>query len=155
MWLSSTAQSALRAVLHVASLGEGALVRADEVAEAVGSPRNYLSKTLHLLARAGVLVSRRGPHGGFALAVPAAELRLDRVIAPFVPAHDRRCLLGREGCGITSQCMVHARWSRVAVEVEQFLATTTVADLIGAAPSPVHPPPSISLEDVAHARATR
>ena len=155
MWLSSTAQTALRAVLHVASGGHGAPVRAGEIADAVGAPRNYLSKTLHVLTRAGVLVSKRGPNGGFALAVPATEVSLERAIAPFAPADDRRWLLGRRGCGTTSHCMVHAHWSKVATEVERFLATTTVADLITTDISPDQLLPTFIAEDLSHARAAR
>ena len=155
MWLSSTAQTALRALIHIASCGDATPVQAEQIARAIGAPRNYLSKTLHVLARAGVLESKRGPQGGFALAVPAAELRLDRIIAPFAPSHDRRCLLGRDGCGTTSRCVVHARWSAVAAEVERFLATTTVADLLAESPQHAASLPSVLLEDLTHARASR
>jgi len=155
MWLSSTAQSALRAVLHLAASGELAPLHAGEIASAVGAPRNYLSKILHQLARAGVLTSRRGPGGGFALAGPAAALTLERVTAPFAPSDDRRCLLGRVGCGHVAPCPAHEVWSAVAGEVERFLATTTVADLLNKPlPHASLSPPRI-LEDLAHARATR
>lgn len=155
MWLSSTAQTALRALIHIASCGDATPVQADQIARAIGAPRNYLSKTLHVLVRAGILDSKRGPQGGFALAVPAVELRLDRIIAPFAPTNDRRCLLGREGCGTTSRCVVHARWSVVAAEVERFLATTTVADLLGEPSPQAESPPTALLEDLVHARSSR
>lgn len=155
MWLSSTAQTALRALIHIASRGDATPVGAEQIARAIDAPRNYLSKTLHVLARAGVLESRRGRQGGFALAVPAAELRLDRIIAPFAPAHDRRCLLGGEGCGTTSRCVVHERWSVVAAEVERFLATTTVADLLQDRSPQAAPPPLVFLEEIDHAQSSR
>jgi len=155
MWLSSTAQTALRAVIHLASAGASGPIRAGEIAGAIGAPQNYLSKTLHALARAGVLASRRGPEGGFALAVPAEALPLDRVIAPFASVGGRRCLMGRAGCGTTSHCMAHERWSKVAAEVERFLATTTVADLLGHSAIPRLPPAHLSIEESTHARASR
>ncbi len=155
MWLSSTAQTALRAVIHLASAKNSAPIRAGEVARAIGAPQNYLSKTLHALARAGVLTSRRGPEGGFVLAVPADALRLDRVIAPFAAVGDRRCLMGRAGCGTTSHCMAHDRWSKVAAEVERFLATTTIADLLVNPVTPGSPPAHLTLEESTHARASR
>lgn len=38
------------------------------IAEAIGLPRNHLSKTLDALRRSGVLTASRGPGGGFGLA---------------------------------------------------------------------------------------
>ena len=63
--LSRTAEYALRAVLFLADRGEPTNV--DLIAERLGVPRNYLSKTLHRLAREGVLTSTRGQGGGFRL----------------------------------------------------------------------------------------
>lgn len=128
MWLSSTAQQAIHAVLCVAR-GGGEALRADGIAEATGLPRNYLSKTLHALTRAGVLTSERGPRGGFRLAHAPERLSLALVIAPFSrPA--RRCLLGRPTCGDRDPCPAHARWSEVAGTIEDYLRTTTIANLI-------------------------
>src|SRR5512141_2257051 len=93
MWLSSTAQQALHAVLCIAQADGDAPVRVDDIARVMGCPRNYLSKTLHLLTRAGVLRSERGPKGGFRLASPPDRITLARVVAPFEPVGERRCLV--------------------------------------------------------------
>ncbi len=71
--LSQTAEYALRTVLYLAARQGDGLFRVSEIAEELGIPQNYLSKTLHILARAGVLHSSRGKHGGFRLAKPANE----------------------------------------------------------------------------------
>ncbi|HET9065579.1 MAG TPA: Rrf2 family transcriptional regulator [Gemmatimonadales bacterium] len=157
MWLNTTAQTALRAVLYIAEQGAAAPIRVDDIAKAVGGPRNYLSKTLHVLAREGVLRSSRGPGGGFQLVEPPAALTLARVIGPFEPADDRRCLVGRPHCGDANPCQAHRRWSSVAHQVESFFGDTTIADLFVA---PVqltrarHPAPSTRKEPP-HARSTR
>lgn len=130
MWLNSTAQNALRAVLHIAEHAGGGVVRVGDIAATLGCPRNYLSKTLHALARAGVLRSTRGRHGGFQLAEPPERVPLARVVGPFEPANDRRCLLGRTSCGGTHPCAAHRQWSDVASAVETFFGQTTVAGLL-------------------------
>jgi Rrf2 family protein len=129
MWLSSTAQNALRAVLYLAERGNEVPVRVDDIALALRTPRNYLSKTLHALSRAGVLQSTRGPKGGFQLSRVPDQLWLSDVIAPFQPVGERRCLMGREACGDADPCRAHHRWSQVAAGVEAFFAQTSVADL--------------------------
>jgi Rrf2 family protein len=129
--LSQTAEYALRTVLLIAERGVAGPVGVDQIAQELGVPRNYLSKTLHQLARAGVLSSTRGPGGGFRLAVPAARLRLVRVIEPFDDiGAGRRCLLGRPVCSDRTACRVHGRWKATGEAVAAFFQDTTVAELL-------------------------
>lgn len=129
MWLSSTAQQAIQAVLCIADCATDGPVRVDEIAAVVGCPRNYLSKTLHQLTRAGILRSERGPRGGFRLAVPAPRLTLARVVAPFEPQAERSCLIGRPTCSDANPCGAHQQWRTLARSVDEFFTTTTIADL--------------------------
>lgn len=129
--LSQTAEYALRAVLYLAEQADGEPVSVDTVSDALSLPRNYLSKTLHALAKAGVLASTRGPGGGFQLAVPAERLSLFEIVTPFDELDSRRrCLLGRRQCSDDAPCPAHERWKAVAEEVATFFRETTVADLI-------------------------
>lgn len=130
MWLNTTAQNALRAVLYVAEHGTVEPVRVDDIAGALKIPRNYLSKTMHALTRAGVLRSVRGRNGGFLLDGPPHRVVLSDVVGPFQPAGERRCLLGRSTCGDARPCLAHDRWSSVASDIETFFGRTTVADLL-------------------------
>ncbi len=128
--LSATAAYALRAMIHLAAHeGEGP-VRVDDVAEALGVPRNYLSKVLHALVKDGTLRSLRGPHGGFELAVPASSLTLLDVVRPFEEMEARRmCLLGG-ACDERNPCAVHGRWSGVAADVATFFRETGLDEVV-------------------------
>lgn len=129
--LSQTAEYALRAVLYLAASATDHPVRVGEMAQALRIPRNYLSKILHLLARAGVLVSARGKLGGFQLAVAPDHLAIMQVVAPFDRFDERRrCLLGRPQCSDGTACAAHTRWKDVAQRVTAFFRETTVADLL-------------------------
>jgi len=128
--LSQTAEYALRAMLFIAEHGNSRAVRADEIATALRIPSSYLSKTLQTLARAGVLTSERGRHGGFRLAVPADHLKLDRVVAPFEEDPARRhCLLGGRTCSDNTACAAHHAWKATAEHIAVFFRTTTLAAL--------------------------
>jgi len=81
--LSHTAEYALRTVLYIAEHGDAGPVRVHQIAAALRIPRNYLSKTLHRLAQAGILTSSRGKGGGFKLAMPAERLHLIGVVGLF------------------------------------------------------------------------
>jgi Rrf2 family protein len=127
--LTRTAEYALRAVLFLADRGEPASV--ELIAERLGVPRNYLSKTLHRLARDGVLTSTRGQRGGFRLAVPPARLPLLRVVEPFDSiTGERRCLLGRAQCSDANPCPAHHEWKAVSERVAEFFRDRTVGDLL-------------------------
>ena len=131
--LSSTSDYALRAVLVLAR-ETGRPMRADEIADSTGAPRNYLAKTLNALAKAGVLTSSRGPQGGFSLAVAPESLTIARVIDCFETRKPQtRCLLGGGPCDPSQPCAAHNLWSSITRTRREPLATTTVADLIGPA----------------------
>lgn len=131
MPLSSTTQYALRAVLYVAEHGSNDPVPVDVIAADLRVPRNYLSKTLHALAQAGVLTSGRGPRGGFRLARPPRELTLGDVAAPFDELGERKCILGRATCGWKNPCSAHPRWEAISRAQQDFFRHTTIADLLG------------------------
>ena len=132
MILSRTAEYALRAVLHLANGGEDAQMRVDDIARALSVPRNYLSKILHELGRAGVLTSSRGPRGGFRLAKSADELSLADVVGRFDPLNSEpACLLGREGgCSEEDPCAAHASWREISGQLVTFFRETTLAELL-------------------------
>lgn len=137
--LSLTSEYALRAVLYLADHGGGESLRVEPMANALGLPRNYLSKTLNQLAKRGVLASQRGPTGGFRLAVPAAALTLAQIVETFDPKPIRPgCLLGQPHCSDLAPCPAHERWSGIAESVASFFRDTTVKDLLDdRAPEPV------------------
>jgi Rrf2 family protein len=138
--LSQTSQYALRTVLHLARLPQGERGAAVDLARTIGIPGNYLSKTLHQLARAGVVTSARGKHGGFVLARPAARITLAEVVAPFQEVGERACLLGRPTCSDARPCPAHLHWKRVAEQVAGFFSRTTIADLLAIPPDDLLPP---------------
>lgn len=129
--LSSTSDYALRAALLLARHQGGRPLRADEIAEATGAPRNYMAKTLNALAKAGIVTSSRGPLGGFALGCPPEALTIARVIDCFVEARPQRlCLLGNGPCDARHPCSAHGRWTAIKDARRALFADTTVADLI-------------------------
>jgi len=130
--LSATAEYALRAVLVLAR--EGRRLSADEIARATGAPANYLSKTLNVLAKAGIVTSARGPAGGFGLALQPDELTIARIADAFAePSRPSVCLLGSRPCNPEAPCAAHHRWSAIAHLMHDTLANTSLADLLSAA----------------------
>jgi Rrf2 family protein len=129
--LTRTADYALRAILVLARRGIGRPLAADAIAEITGTPRNYTSKTLHTLARAGLLTSTRGPSGGFALALAPDAISVAEIASVFAEVRSApRCLLGSRACNPAQPCTAHHHWMRLTNDAFAPLARTTVADLL-------------------------
>lgn len=128
--LSQTAEYALRAAIGLARRAGSGPVPVDELARELDLPRNYLSKILHSLARAGIVASVRGPGGGYRLVKPPSATTLLSVVETFDDLSPRRkCILGREVCSDAAACPVHRRWRTAAEEIAGFFRHTTLADV--------------------------
>jgi Rrf2 family protein len=131
--LSRTVEHAVRAVIVLARHYGERPVSADEIASILGAPRNYLSKTLNMLTRRGILTSARGPGGGYALAVAPSELSVADIADVFADTRPEaaRCLLADKPCDPTHPCTAHKRWIDITVSAREPLLRTAIAELCG------------------------
>ncbi len=128
--LTRTSDYAIRAVVHLAAQPEVALTSRSQIASAQGIPEAYLHKLLPALVRAGLLATRRGPHGGFRLARPAREVSLLAVIeAVDGPLALNVCVSGGAGCERAEHCPVHPVWRVAHRQLVALLAETTIGQL--------------------------
>lgn len=133
--LSQTGEHALRAMLFLARHEERGFTPASEIAEALGAPPNYLSKTLRLLVRRGLLLSVRGAQGGFRLRRPAHLISTAEVVeAVDEGSPAATCLIGDGPCNPEHPCQAHARWASLRDLVLKPLMDTSIADLLSGPP---------------------
>ena len=78
MRLSLFSDYSLRVLMYAALKEEP--FRIDEVTRAYGISRHHVAKVVQRLGRLGYLETRRGRNGGMALARPAEEIRLGRLV---------------------------------------------------------------------------
>lgn len=127
--LSQTTGYAVRALRCLQEPG-GPPVLVEEVAEYTGIPRSYLSKLVHKLAKRGLVVARRGHHGGVVLAKPSAEITLEELSEVIDGvAWRNRCLLGLLGCTDETPCVLHDFWQQTLEQILGRLRSVTLADL--------------------------
>jgi Rrf2 family iron-sulfur cluster assembly transcriptional regulator len=125
--LSQTTGYAIRALCCL-ERSDGRLVRARQIADCTGIPKPYLSKTLHILGRSGLIRTKRGYQGGFVLAHPARRIRLlDIVEAVEGEAWQPRCLLGMADCSDQRNCPTHEFWKVERERIRAELARLTLA----------------------------
>lgn len=145
--LSQTVEYALRAVVYLADQAPHPRTT-EQIATRTRVPTAYLSKVLQSLARARVVSSQRGLHGGFLLARPADKLTILEIVNAVDPIQRiHQCPLGISTHG-SVLCPLHRRLDNAVASVEQAFANTTVAEIL-AEPSPSVPlceiPPAQSL----------
>ncbi len=130
MYLSRTAEYALRTAACLTRLGGENRVRARDLAPLARIPQPYLSKILRRLTAAGLLTSQKGHHGGFALAREPGEIRFVDVLraVDFEPAADH-CLFGWENCDENNPCPLHPEWADLKAQIEEWASTRTLADV--------------------------
>ena len=128
--LSQTTGYAVRALRCLQEPG-GLPVLVEEVAEYTGIPRSYLSKLIHKLAKKGLVVARRGHHGGVVLARPSTEITLEDLSEAIDGvAWRKRCLMGLLGCGGDAPCVLHDFWQETQEQILARLRSVTLADLV-------------------------
>jgi len=134
MFISQTAEYAIRAMSSIATLPAAEKVRAADLGRFTGIPAPYLSKILRRLVLADLLISQKGQGGGFALSRPAREICfidiLDAVDA--FPASGR-CAFGWGACNEEAPCPLHGAWSRLNENLTEWAASTTLAEIAAAA----------------------
>ena len=83
MHISALEEYGLRCALQLASLPEGALLAASQVADREGISVQYASKILHLFRKSGLVKASRGIQGGFRLVKDPRQISLKEVFAAF------------------------------------------------------------------------
>lgn len=134
---SRQCEYALQAVLYLALRSEGEMTSIKSLARRLGIPYHFLGKILQDLTRKKLLVSLKGPTGGFALAVPAKDVTLFHIVEAIDGAgFMRNCVLGFPECSGTNPCAVHSAWAGLRDEIYQMLISRNVGELARAMRKP-------------------
>jgi Rrf2 family protein len=79
---SAKTEYGLVSLLELAAIyPQGGVLQVAEIASRQGIPDRYLEQMLTSLRRGRILLSIRGPRGGYQLARPPAEIRISEVVA--------------------------------------------------------------------------
>lgn len=133
---SSKARYGLKAMAVLASRYEADdYVSVEDIVALEHTPPKFLESILTLLRKQGLLLSRRGPAGGFRLARPPKEISLAEVVrtldgafAPTTCARTRNPICC-EGCEDMARCYIRPYMRRVRDEMAKVLEGQTLEDL--------------------------
>jgi Rrf2 family protein len=107
---------------------------ARDLADELGLPLPVLRNILKLLAAHGLLVSSRGPSGGYQLATPPQEITLAQVIEVIEgPVQLVRCCAAtgedEPECRLLDSCLIKGNVRKVQESLVDFLNRVTLAQL--------------------------
>ena len=133
--LTNKGKYGLKAMLHLARLRDDEIAQVAQIAKANNIPKKFLDQILADLRRIGLVYSKKGKAGGYALAKPANEIpvgqiirAIDGPIAPFLCASVtayRPCDDCDEGVCAVRKLMLQARNALAGV-----LDTQNLADML-------------------------
>lgn len=105
-------------------------VSATEIAEASGIALPTVSKLLKSLAKANLVLSTRGAHGGYRLARQPETISAAEVIDALEgPVSITECSASNSHCDYESSCNVGSAWQRINVAIRVALDDISLADL--------------------------
>ncbi|HVZ89523.1 MAG TPA: Rrf2 family transcriptional regulator [Polyangia bacterium] len=133
--LSRKARYALRALYALAADETRGPVLIADLAERENIPRKFLEAILLELKNAGVLKSKKGKGGGYALARPADQITIGQIVrtidgplAP-VPCASERAFVRCEECVDETTCGTRQVMKKVRDAIAAILDGTTLADV--------------------------
>lgn len=130
MRMSTKAQYAVRALVSLNLTSDGSPVSIKDISSRENISLNYLEQLFVKLRRGEIVKSVRGPGGGYVLARPAADIRVDQIIdtveetlAPL------SCMEVDGSCNCSSECATQSVWQGLGNQIRSFLASVTLEDL--------------------------
>lgn len=128
MVFSSACQDVIRAVVYLHDKDE--LVQARKISEDLQVPFHFLSKNMQIVAKAGIVISKRGVDGGMKLAKPATEIKImDIIRAVDGDKYFDNCILGIGLCDAETPCSLHEEWVKRKNELVEIFEATSLADI--------------------------
>ena len=127
---SKACEYSIRAMIFIAQkTRHGDRLGIKEIATGVDSPEHFMGKILTDLGRKGLVLSMKGPHGGFFM----DEKCLKHTLAEVVTAIDGNqlftgCGLGLKSCNENKPCPIHDEFKIVRNKLKTLLETTRIGE---------------------------
>jgi len=134
--LSNTCKYAVRSVIYLAlHQVEGKKIGIKHISKDLDIPTPFLGKILQSLAKQKILLSNKGPHGGFSLAVRAEDITLLDIIK-IIDGLDafENCLIGMNTCKSVHEsgkpCPVHDQFCDVRKKMYTLFEEESIGNIV-------------------------
>lgn len=124
---SKKCEYGLQAVLYLAAHMESDAISAEEIATKLNIPKEFISKILQSLTESGIVASKKGKSGGFAIAKSPERIRLIDIVAAIDGLTIfNNCVLGFPKCNPDNPCPLHERWGELRTQAYNMLSDETL-----------------------------
>ncbi|TLX77115.1 Rrf2 family transcriptional regulator [Labilibacter sediminis] len=134
--LSNTCKYAVRSVIYLAlHQEEGRKIGIKQISKDLDIPTPFLGKILQTLAKQKVLLSNKGPHGGFSLAMDASEITLLDIVK-IIDGLDvfENCMIGMNTCKSAHEegrpCPVHEQFCEVRRKMYSLFEEESIGNIV-------------------------
>ncbi|MCX8030176.1 MAG: Rrf2 family transcriptional regulator [Thermodesulfovibrionales bacterium] len=129
--LSTKGQYGVRAMYEIANGYPKKPVTIKEIAEKQNVSVSYLEQIMNQLRKAGLIRSIKGPGGGYLLTKKPEEISIASILKELEgPFAITSCLDPDEGCIRVDSCVVHLLWKTLGEQIDAFLNTITLQNLL-------------------------
>jgi Rrf2 family protein len=134
MKLTAQEEYGLRCLLHVARRREGDAITIPEISKAEGLSIHNVAKLMRVMRLGRLVQSARGQSGGYTLARPAHDIKLNEVLEVlggqfFGPKFCDRHSGQQDVCTHFTDCSLRTLWNTIQQVLEDVLSKTTLRDL--------------------------
>ncbi len=130
--LSTKGQYGVRAMYEIARGYNAGPITIKEISERQDVSVAYLEQILNTLRKAGLIMSVKGPGGGYVLSKDPGGISIGAILRELEgPVAITSCLDPKEGCMRIEGCVTHLLWKSLGEKIEGFLDTMTLKDLLG------------------------
>lgn len=130
MKLTSKGRYAVTAMLDVTIHASSGPVSLADISERQAISLSYLEQLFSKLRKNGLVISVRGPGGGYRLGKCSAQIAVADVISAVNESVDATKCHGKGNCQGGEQCLTHSLWQGLSQRIEEFLQNITLAELV-------------------------
>tara|TARA_R110001583_G_scaffold39399_7_gene126278 strand:- start:9690 stop:10181 length:492 start_codon:yes stop_codon:yes gene_type:complete len=130
MKLTSKGRYAVTAMLDVTIHATYGPVSLADISERQAISLSYLEQLFSKLRKHGLVISIRGPGGGYRLGRCSAQITIADVISAVNENVDATKCEGRGNCQGGEQCLTHSLWEGLSQRIEEFLQNISLAELV-------------------------
>lgn len=130
MHLTTKGKYAVTAALDLALHESNDFISISDLALRQSIPGPYLEQLFRNLRKAGILISHRGPGGGYKLSRPSNEIKIGQIISAVEDRMDATQCLGEGNCSAGSKCLAHNLWTDLNHQVQSFLMEKSLEDVL-------------------------
>lgn len=130
MKLTTKGRYAVTAMLDLALNGDQGPVSLAEISSRQEISLSYLEQLFSKLRKNGLVVSTRGPGGGYSVSRDLSQVAVSEIIGAVNESVDATQCGGRENCHSHGRCLTHDLWEGLSEQIEEFLSNVSLQDMI-------------------------